>query len=292
LKILITGGSGFIGRNLAEQYSGRFEVLAPSRLELDLLDCDAVRGYLELHRFDAVIHAATERSNRMLDGGPELLRRNCRMFFNLTRNSQAFGRMLFLSSGAVYDRAHGHPRMAEEEFDAHVPADDYGFSKYICAKAVDAVENVYELRLFGVFGPYEDWRVRFISNACCRAVWDMPVVIRQNVFFDYLDVADLGWIVEPLLTRNPRHRQYNVCTGRVCDLNTLAQRVVEASGKRLEVIVKYEGMGKEYSGDNSRLMAEISDFHFQEMGESIKRLYRWYDAEKSAINPELLHFDD
>ena len=36
MKILITGGGGFIGKNLAEQYSGRFEVMAPARAELDL----------------------------------------------------------------------------------------------------------------------------------------------------------------------------------------------------------------------------------------------------------------
>src|ERR1035438_9460187 len=87
--------------------------------------------------------------------------------------------MFFLSSGAIYDRAHWHARMSEEDFDRHIPTDDYGFSKYICAKAVDGMERVTEVRLFGVFGPYEDWRVRFISKACCRAVWDMPVVIRQ-----------------------------------------------------------------------------------------------------------------
>ena len=156
MKILVTGASGFVGRNLVAQYAERYHVATPCRRELDLLDAAEVRAYLERHRFDIVIHAATDRSNRKLGSGPELLNRNCRMFFNLTRNSHAFGRMFFLSSGAVYDRAHWHPQMSEDDFDTHVPADDYGLSKYICAKAVDAMERVYELRLFGVFGPYED----------------------------------------------------------------------------------------------------------------------------------------
>ena len=64
------------------------------------------------------------------------------------------------------------------------------------------MDRVYELRLFGVFGPYEDWQVRFLSNACARAVWDMPLVIRQNVFFDYLDVDDLGRILELMFCRS------------------------------------------------------------------------------------------
>src|SRR5438132_7973684 len=101
-KILITGGNGFIGRNLAAWFRGGHDVEAPARIELDLTDADAVRAYLDRRRFDLVIHAATERSTRQLGSGPGLLNRNCRMFFSLARNSQAFGRMIFLSSGAVY----------------------------------------------------------------------------------------------------------------------------------------------------------------------------------------------
>ena len=292
MRILITGGSGFIGRNLAEQYAGRHEVAAPSRRQVNLLDPVAVRDYLEASRFDVVIHAATERSNRGLASHPDLLDRNCRMFFHLARNQHAFGRMLFLSSGAIYDRAHWHPRLLEEEFGRHIPADDYGFSKYVCAKTVSAMERVTELRLFGVFGPYEDWRVRFLSNACARAAWDMPVVIRQNVFFDYLDVEDLGWILEAFMTNRPRHKDYNVCTGRSFDLRTLAGMVVEASGKNLDIVIRNEGLGKEYSGGNARLLEEIPDFHFRDMRESVERLYRWYDERKSAIDPAALRFDE
>jgi len=292
LKILITGGGGFIGRNLAEQYAGRHEIAAPLRAELDLLDAEAVRHYLDRNRFDAVIHSATERSNRGMPVRPDLLDRNCRMFFNLARNQRAFGRMLFLSSGAVYGRAHWQPRMTEGFFDAHVPADDYGFSKYICAKAIGCLDHVYEMRLFGVFGPHEDWRVRFLSNACCRAVWDMPIIIRQNVRFDYMDVEDLGWILECLLRNVPRYRSYNVATGGVFDLKTLAETVVRASGKSLEIHVRNPGMGTEYSADNSRLLAETPDFHFRDMGDSLARLYRWYEARKSSIDPALLRFDE
>jgi UDP-glucose 4-epimerase len=291
LKVLITGGSGFIGRNLAAQYAGRHEIAAPARAELDLLDADAVRRYLACHRFDAVIHAATERSNRGMNPRPDLLDRNCRMFFNLARNEQSFGRMFFFSSGAVYGRTHWQPRMPEEYFDAHVPDDDYGFSKYICAKAIGRMDRIHELRLFGVFGPYEDWHVRFLSNACARAVWDLPIVIRQNVRFDYLDVEDLGWILESFLRSNPRHRSYNVASGRVFALQTLAQWVVETCGKPLEILIRNSGMGMEYSADNSRLLAEIPDFHFREMKDSIARLYRWYEARKREIDPLALNYD-
>ena len=292
MKLLITGGSGFIGRNLAEQFRASCDVAAPGRAELDLLDAEAVRDYLERQRFDAVIHAATERSNRAVNGAPDLVERNCRMFFNLARNSHAFGRMLFLSSGAVYDRAHWRPRMPEEYFDTYVPADGYGFSKYLCARALADLERVCELRLFGVFGPHEDWRVRFLSNACCRAVWDLPVVIRQDVCFDYLDVADLGRILSCFLVKNLRRRQYNICTGQALHLTDLAERVLAVSGKRIGVQIRNSGLAVEYSGDNRLMLSEIPGFQFRGVDESIACLYRWYEGRKAAIDPDLLHFDE
>lgn len=292
MKILVTGASGFIGRNLVERFSQAHQVAAPSRSELDLLDADAVRACLERGRFDVVVHAATDRSNRALAAGPQLLERNCRMFFNLARNPQAFGRMLFLSSGAVYDRRRLPPMAAEEDFDALVPADEYGFSKYLCARSIREDGPVYELRLFGVFGPHEDWRVRFISNACCRVLWDLPVTIRQNVYFDYLDVDDLGRILECFLAGTFRYRQYNVCTGRPVDLKTLAAEVIEASGKVLPIQIRREGLAGEYSGSNRRLMAEVPAYRFRERVESIARLYEWYASRKADVDPRLLRFDE
>ena len=43
-NILITGGSGFIGKNLREQLQGKYNIYAPSHSELELLDYDAPCG--------------------------------------------------------------------------------------------------------------------------------------------------------------------------------------------------------------------------------------------------------
>lgn len=58
-RLLITGGNGMVGRNLREHHaSEQWELLAPSRAELDLTDCQAVRSWIERHKPDAVIHTA------------------------------------------------------------------------------------------------------------------------------------------------------------------------------------------------------------------------------------------
>ncbi|MGH9584050.1 MAG: NAD-dependent epimerase/dehydratase family protein [Bryobacteraceae bacterium] len=287
-KVLITGGSGFIGRNLAETLRGRYEVFAPSRQELDLLDANAVRDYLARHRVDVVIHAATGRSNRRITA-LDLFKNNCRMFFNFARNQHLFGRMLHFGSGAEFGiRA---PRMAESFFDTHVPADDYAFAKYIAAKYTETSKNIYNLRLFGVFGKYEVWDVRFISNAICRVLHGMPIGMRQNVCFDYIYIDDLAKLTCWFLEHEPKHRSYNVCRGETYDLLSLARIVADVSGKNPEIQVQREGFAPEYSGDNSRMLAEMGGFPFRDMKDAIAELYAWYEAHLSEIDPALLRFD-
>ena len=291
MRILITGGSGFIGRNLAEQFASIYEVLAPSSAELDLLKERDVREYLNEHSFDVIVHAATTRSNRRLAAPPDLLDRNCRMFFNLARNEGRFGKMIHFGSGAEYERTQLPARVREDYFDTRVPADAYGFSKYICAKYIERSERILNLRLFGVFGPYEDYTVRFISNACCRVLKNLPIVLRQDVLFDYLYAKDLAQITRWFIDNNARHKAYNVCTGRPEAITELARMVAEASGCNPSVSVIHGGMDAEYTGDNSRLQAEMGDYRFQDARSSVAELYAWYAANFSLVDSTALQFD-
>lgn len=291
VSVLITGGSGFVGRNLAEQLGCGYDVAAPGRAELDLADEGSVRRYFERRRFDVVLHAATVRSSRITGEPPGLLADNLRMFFNLERHRDRFGRMFHFGSGAEFDRRHYRPRMSEDYLGVHTPADGYGFSKYVCAKYGESLEGVTNLRLFGVFGKYEDWRVRFISNACCRVIHGLPIVLRRDVLFDYLDVDDLAAIVRWFIDHAAPERAYNVCTGVPAALSALAGIVAEVSGRNPEIVVREPGLGVEYSGDNARLMAALGGFRFTEMRESVGRLYAWYEAHKHEVDPALLRFD-
>jgi GDP-L-fucose synthase len=293
MRILLTGGSGFIGRNLADNLGPSHTVLAPLSTELDLLQEDAVRHYLISHSCDVVVHAATTRSNRRVKAPADMLDRNCRMFFNLMRNQGRFGKLIHFGSGAEYSRVQLPARVREDYFDTRVPRDAYGFSKYICAKYVERSDRVVNLRLFGVFGPYEDYTVRFISNACCRAVKGRPIVVRQNVLFDYLYVKDLARITQWFIENDAQEKAYNVCTGRPVGLTDVAGIVSRIAGHEAEPMVSIlaDGMGPEYSGDNSRMLQEMGGYQFCNLADAIADLYAWYGRHK-GLDSESLEFDE
>ena len=284
MKILITGGNGFIARNLFEQLKDDYTIISCSSNELDLLDYLNVFEYIKKNQFDIVLHSSTyDPAPKYSTKDPaKVLENNLRMFFNLARCKDFFGKMIYFGSGAEFGREKWIPRMKEEYFDKYVPSDQYGFSKYLMNKYALLNSNIYNLRVFSVFGKYEDWRYRFISKACCCAIMDLPIIINQNVVYDFLYIDDLARIVKWFIENKMREQAYNVCSGQALDFKTLAEKVAGISGKKLKIIIKSETT-REYSGDNSRLMAELKDFKFSPIDESINSLYQWYSANQHVI---------
>lgn len=290
MKILITGGSGFIGQNLQERLSKIHNTFVPSRNELDLVDTHSVSLFFNENHFDAVIHCATwdAKWNSTKDTSM-ILDHNLRMFFNLVRERDRFDKLICMGSGAEFSRPHWVPFMTEDFFDTHVPTDPYGFSKYIINKYINTMENTVNLRLFGVFGKHEDWQTRFISNAICRAIYDLPIIIHQDVAFDYLYIDDLLNIIEWFIYNTPKEKTYNVCTNTTTLLSTLSGKVLDALGKKLPVEVIQTGYGREYGGNNSLLLSEIKNLRFTPITESIKDLCLWYIAHIDMIPYQVIN---
>lgn len=285
MKILITGGSGFIARNLFEQLNNKYTVLALNSKELDLLDSQKVFNYIKNNSFNVIIHTATYDAapKHSVKDPSKVLENNLRMFFNIARCKSYFGKLIYFGSGAEFSRENWIPKMGEDYFGRYVPQDQYGFSKYIMAKYAQLNDNIYNLRIFAVFGKYEDWRVRFISNACHNVILNQPIRINQNVFFDFMCIEDLVRIVRWFIDNKPKNNIYNVCTSKVVDLKTIAEKIVEISGRNPGIQIATPGIGKEYSGNNSLLLSELKDFEFTPIDKSIKALYNWYNSEQHIV---------
>lgn len=279
MKIFITGSNGFIGKNLKEHFQERCDIYCPERQELNLLDSQAVYEYLAKNKFDIVIHCAITLAS---------VEENLKMYFNLERYSQSFGKMLCIGSGAEYDKENYIPKMKEEYFGKHTPSDIYGFSKYVIAKDIESKHrNIYNLRLFGIYGKYEDYKRRFISNNICRALCNLNLSINKNMYFDYLYIDDFSRITEMFINKDVAKRSYNICTGKSIDLLSLAEIIKQIDGRNFPINIKEEGLNAEYSGDNTLFVQEFGEFNFTQPKIAISQLYHWYkDKSGLAFDPK------
>lgn len=288
MNILITGGSSFIGKHLKPYLLDKHKIWSPSRKELNLLDEHAVSNYLSNKNFDLVIHIATEPDNRSIENPGNVLENNLRMYFNLVNANDYFKKMITFSSGAIYKPVNFS--IPEYFFGFHVPKDAYGFSKYIMSQYNSNNINVTELRLFGIFGPYENYGIRFISNAICKTIFGLPITIKQDRAMSYLWIKDLLPILDNFIGKQ-YSGAYNITSNYTYHLTDLANIILQISGKHVPIIIDNNNDAIPYIGDNSKLLTYFPNTRFTDMDIAIEQLYRWYYNNKGNINKELLLID-
>ncbi len=288
-RIFLTGGRGFIGRNVIEQLGSKYSFYAPEHKDLDLYDFSEVEKFFhENGKFDIVIHGAVRGGNRRIPNNAEILNLNLRMFFNIASCAKYFDKMIYFGSGAEFGKEEPIKLVKEIDFGAKVPNDDFGFYKYICAAYIENADKILNLRLFSVWGKYEDYAVRFISNAICKTLFGLPVTIRQNVYFDYLYIDDFIKILDFFITNKTQYKNYNVGRGTPIDLLSIANKIGDISGGKSKIVIDSPGLGNEYTCNNQRLLAEIGKFKFGDFEENLKELCDWYKKEKPKLSRELL----
>lgn len=113
-KLLITGGTGMVGRNICEHpLSREWNVVAPSRRELDLSNSVAVHAYFERERPDAVIHAAGRVGGIQANMAHpvDFLVQNVDLGRNIILAARAAGveRLINVASSCMYPRAAINP---------------------------------------------------------------------------------------------------------------------------------------------------------------------------------------
>lgn len=288
MKLLITGASGFVGKNVKEYLEKNnqgYEIYCPSSKELNCLDESAVREYLKQQRFDYILHFAVygDGIDKTKDG-TKILDYNLRIFLNFAKNSMYYGKMYYTGSGAEYDKRYEIVNVSEEEAGKTIPVDQYGLMKYTINQIIEKSDNIYNFRLFGIFGKYEYYPVKFISLVCCKAIKGLPLAMRQNVYFDYLWVDDFSRMLEHFLWHEPKFHTYNMVSGQKISLEQICKKVLEVSGKDLPVYICKEGLGKEYTASNERFLKECPEFQYTPMEQAIEELYQWYAQNEAMID--------
>ena len=256
MNVMLTGGSGFIGRNILPILRERFHVIAPDRNALPLKDAQEVRAYLRNHQFDAVVHCANPNSvKNPLDQCEHAVEDSLRLFLNLYSARDCYGKLLYIGSGAEYDKSKDISFAREEDFGRSVPKDGYGLAKYTMNELAQHAGNVYDLCVFACYGP-GDHASKFITHCIHCCLRKEAVTIRQDCWFDYLHVEDLGHAVAWFVENKPAHTMYNMSSGRRVLLSQIAAEVCRQMGNTQPIQILQPGFNLEYTADNSRFARE------------------------------------
>ncbi len=283
--VLILGSSGFIGKNLAEQLNKKYKLLTPSHKELDLLKEKDVTSYFKSHKIDTVIYSVLVGGSRIEEHEEKELKTNLRMFLNVINNNQHYRKLINFGSGAEYDKTRSIAKVSETNFGERIPTDDYGLFKYTCSKILENYQKPsVNVRIFGMFGKYEDYRYRFISYAILRNLKNLPIKIKQNVYFDYMFIDDFVRIVDHFINNDSKEKVFNIGTGNKIDLITISKKINRIANKKVKIIIDHPGLQNEYTCSNKSLIKELGKFSFNDFDTSLKSLYVWYKKNLKFIN--------
>lgn len=279
MNIFITGSNGFIGNHLKEYLNNmysEYNLFTPSSKELDLTNEDIVDNYISSNKIDIIIHLANKGGDRGTSNMKNITEYNLRIFFNIVKHEKNVKKIISFGSGAEYSKHKPIIEVKEEEYSNLQPLDEYGFYKSITSKYIEKSEKIVQLRIFGAYGEYENYRYKFISNAIVKNLLKLPIIINKNVYFDYIYINDLLKMIDWTIHNKTKEKIYNVTRGTKIDLISLANLVNELSYFKSEIIVFNDGLNNEYTSNNEKILNEIGDFNFISHKDAIRQMRDYF----------------
>lgn len=139
-KLLITGGSGFLGHRSAVYFSKKFQVETPSHAQLDITDPICVQQFLQQSRPDIVLHCAAISNVGQCEQEPERSWNiNVQGNVHIAQACRMIGaKCILCSSDQVYFGSTFSGPHSEEE--SLIPANVYGKEK-LAAEQKCSAEN-------------------------------------------------------------------------------------------------------------------------------------------------------
>lgn len=141
MRILLTGGTGMVGRNLLEHPAAAgVEILSPGRDALDLMDGGAVEAYITAARPDLIIHAAGTVGGigANIAAPVRFLADNLAMGTNVILGARKAGveRLLNIGSSCMYPREAANPLKEDAILTGALePTNEgYALAKIACAR--------------------------------------------------------------------------------------------------------------------------------------------------------------
>lgn len=186
LKILITGGTGYIATSLFNAFKDDYDVLTISRKDFDMTSFRSMNDFFQGKYFDVVIHTAVSGGSRLKKETSRDMDDNLTMYYNLLQHKEHYGKFIHFGSGAEY----------------HTPETPYGMSKRVIAKSILEQVNFYNIKIFGVFDENE-LDTRFIKANLKRYINRQPMMIDCHKKMTFFYMKDLAMLVKHHIDTEP-----------------------------------------------------------------------------------------
>lgn len=247
MKILITGGNGFIAKEIHKYLKNEYEIHCLSREQLNLLDKESIyRRAIEF--YDVVINAAVVGGYKEDEDNENVFYDNMLMMENLLSSLNDNQILINFSSGA--------------EFRSEDTA--YGLAKRISTRLINARKNSYNLRLYGCFS-FNESDERFIKRCFNRN----EVIINDDIEFDFFYGEDLARVCKFLIdgglgdnirsNLNEKIKDIDCVYDKKYKLSDVAKIIKTNYKPELEVSILNSYSNNSYTG-NSRVLQNIEIF--------------------------------
>lgn len=257
MKFLITGGNGFLARELVYFLKrDGFEVIVTNRKTLDVSDPIKVAEFFNKYSIDYVIHSAVCGGKRAHKENINDLFLNIKMFQNLADHSDKFKLMFNFGSGAEFDRRLDIDAAPESLIWKRNPVDYYGLSKNLITRQILQLNNVINLRLFGCFGPFEENQRLF--KAIYKNIQEKnPLRVHQNKLMDYFYSEDVYRVIKFYVkTRQAAlPKDLNLCYKDKKTLKDIVFLIKDLTRSSNDVILENKEKIFSYTGNSDNLLS-------------------------------------
>jgi GDP-L-fucose synthase len=256
MKILITGGNGNIAQMIRRNLNTKYDITNLSHKDLDILDFNHVKEYLEKNNFDILVHTAITGGRRTKDENCDVTHKNILMFENLIKFANKFKMIINFDSGAIYDRSTNILNRKEHELYT-VPTDYYGLSKYIIYNRTLSYNNCFNLRIFNIFHINEE-PDRFIKSCFIAKKNNSNIKIFEDKYFDFIYEDDfikiIDYYFDNVYNQDKLNKTINLCYGKKYKLSDIAFLITNDKSK---IIIEKDTSNNNYCG-NSELLKSIN----------------------------------
>ena len=267
MKILITGGNGFLAKNISSKISGH-EIIKISRNDFDLRNSEDVKNFIRHKYFDVILHTAIVGGNRLITDSKEIVYDNTIMLTNFLSNRKNFGRFINFGSGAELDRKLNIDSLHKTVYES-MPVDSYGFSKNINARLVLQTENCYNLRVFNVFSEEEHLR-RMIKGNVHKYFHNEPMEIHQDKFMDFMYIEDFMKIIKLYIETNNLPKDFDCVYEKKYKLSEICEKINNIAEKKVAIKLQAENLGLSYCGKFYDLKINFSELEY-----GIRKVYNY-----------------